>query len=80
MYHLHIYLHRKLPFINMTMFEDGEAEKYLEYKVSYKGAEMHEFPDCKVCRDQVKGKFCWLKYPRDHSPALALDPALTPSP
>lgn len=87
MYHLHIYLHRWTPFLNLNVFEDGESEQYRKYISIYKGREMYVFPDCKVCQKQTKQKFDWIKYP--YTPpvdpslvldsALLLDPALAPS-
>lgn len=61
MFHLHIYLHKKLPFVNITALGDDEACKYKENIVVYKGTEMYEFPDCKVCQLPKRHKIDWLK-------------------
>mgnify|MGYP004712604585 FL=1 len=62
MFHLHIYLSNKLPFINFTVLRNKEKSKYEENIVMYKGATMYESPDlCKVCKEPVKHKFAWKK-------------------
>lgn len=61
MFHLHVYLHRKLPFLNFTFLKDEEGVKYKENLVHYKGSEMYEFPECKVCKKPITHKIDWLK-------------------
>ncbi|ODV82422.1 uncharacterized protein CANTADRAFT_24941 [Suhomyces tanzawaensis NRRL Y-17324] len=61
MFHLHIYLHKKLPFINITALKEDERPKYVGNIVPYKGADMYEFPACKVCKEPKKHKIDWLR-------------------
>lgn len=61
MFHLHIYLHKKLPFVNVTMLGDEEVAEYKEFEVIYKGAKMYEFPDCKVCTQPKGNKIDWIR-------------------
>lgn len=61
MFHFHIYLHRKLPFLNLTFLGDEEVSQCKEFEVVYKGAKMYEFPDCRVCKQPKGNKIDWLK-------------------
>lgn len=61
MLHIHIYLHKKLPFVNITALGDGEVAQYEKYKFTYKGSDMYEFPECKVCSLPQKHKIYCFK-------------------
>lgn len=41
--------------------KDEEVPKYEGNKVIYKGADMYEFPECKVCKEPQKHKIDWLR-------------------
>lgn len=60
MFHLHIYLHKKLPFLLFTILRNKEVKDYEKYQINYKGLTLYELPKCKVCRDPKKARFSLL--------------------
>lgn len=61
MFHLHIYLHKKLPFLSLSFMSNEEVLKYAENKINYKGADLYEFSECKVCQNPNQHRLYWLK-------------------
>jgi len=61
MFHLHIYLHKKLPFFQLTIASDDEASLYKENMIVHKGSKMYNFPNCKVCQHPDMYKIDWIR-------------------
>lgn len=60
-FHLHIYLHKKLPFLNLSGVSECHLENKEVTKVIHKGSELLEFKDCPVCKNEAKFMFLYLK-------------------